>query len=181
MGTIVDKLSNLKKSTLERNTRRAADWLRNKLKSGLDKKALTSKPRIGMMYIFSYLPKHKDTLPYWDRNPLVIPIAYYPDGFLGLNLHYLPPKLRILLLDKLQDFAMGNKENRRMKLSYDLLVNSSRLKAFQPCLHRYLYSHTKSRFAIVEEDEWEVAAMLPLARFVGKSNTAVYQISRSMI
>ena len=44
----------------------------------------------GEMYMFYYDAKHKDTLPYWDRFPLVFPFSKVKDGFLGLNLHYLP-------------------------------------------------------------------------------------------
>ena len=61
----------------------------------------TNYMQMGKMYMFFYDPKHKATLPYYDRFPLVIPIERYPDGFLGLNMHYLAPKLRLSLLEGL--------------------------------------------------------------------------------
>lgn len=58
---------------------------------------------IGNMYFFFYDAKYKETLPYWDRFPLVIPIDFYSESFLGLNLHYLDYKSRAILLDKLSE------------------------------------------------------------------------------
>jgi len=60
--------------------------------------SIKTDPFIGGLMFFIYDPKTKDKLPYWDRFPLVIPINLYPDGFLGLNLHYLPYYQRQLLL-----------------------------------------------------------------------------------
>jgi len=183
MGKLSDQFKGLKKDTIARNSRRSSKWFVNKLKSkNIDKRLIVRKPILGKMYTYQYNPKHKDTLPYYDINPLVIPIAFYPDGYLGLNLHYLPPKLRLLFLDKLMDFTSGNKPNRKkFKLTYDLLRGTSRLKAFQPTLHRYLYSQLKTPLVTVEADEWEFVVMLPLARFKKKSNSAVYTQSRKMI
>ena len=55
---------------------------------------------LGNMYFFYYNPKHKKTLPWYDTFPLVFPVDLYPDGFLGLNFHYLNPKWRAMLLDR---------------------------------------------------------------------------------
>ena len=57
-------------------------------------------PFYGKLDMFFYYPKLKSTLPYYDRFPLVLPMQGYGDGFLGINLHYLPIPLRIRLLDK---------------------------------------------------------------------------------
>ena len=44
---------------------------------------------VGSMYMYFYDPKHKATLPYYDRFPLTIVVGEAPGGFYGLNLHYL--------------------------------------------------------------------------------------------
>src|SRR5882672_6183900 len=49
----------------------------------------------GQLVMYSYDPKWKDVLPYYDRYPVVIPIELKPDRMLGLNLHYLPPRVRL--------------------------------------------------------------------------------------
>ena len=48
---------------------------------------------IGSMQMFFYDPKHKETLPYYDKVSFVNYIKTRKGGFLGLNLHYLPPIL----------------------------------------------------------------------------------------
>jgi hypothetical protein len=135
------------------------------------------------MYFYSYDPKTKETLPYYDRFPLVIPIEPYNDGFLGLNLHYLPPQLRLVLLDKLYNLLTDTSfdEFTRLKLSYSLLSSTSRYKEFQPCLKRYLFSHLRSRFIEVPADQWEIAIFLPTEQFVKASSAKVHRESRKQI
>ena len=50
-----------------------------------------TRTNVGKMYMFFYDAKYKDTLPFFDIFPLVFPIEFYSEGFLGINLHYLPP------------------------------------------------------------------------------------------
>jgi len=64
-----------------------------------------ARPFYGNLNMFFYDPKFKKTLPYYDRFPLVLPLERYSDGFLGINLHYLPIPLRIRLLDELMDYS----------------------------------------------------------------------------
>lgn len=182
--SLVTQLDQLKSATIHRNARRSESWFRNKIMKGdFDKKFLKDRIRIGRMYTFVYKAKGDGTkaLPHWDRHPLVLPITYYSDGFLGLNLHYLHPKLRIILLNKLDKFAKGSNEQKRLTLSYQMLKGASGLKEFKPCLKRYLYSHTKSKFAQIPGDEWELASFMPLASFKGSTKDKVYRESRDII
>ena len=141
---------------------------------------LKSRPRIGDMFMYFYDPKHKETLPYYDRFPLTILVDTAPKGFYGLNLHYLPLDVRARFLDALLD-TLNNKrydETTRFKLSYEMLKGASKLRAFRPCFKRYLTSHVRSRFAKVDAPEWEIATFLPTADFEKASRTQVYKDSR---
>lgn len=124
---------------------------------------------IGKMYFFWYDPKHKDTLPQYDRFPLVFPIEAYPDGFLGLNLHYLSIDERLSLLGQLKKFSDDKTltPNSKLALSYQLL-NSTRgiSSAMRPCVKRYLFAHVRSPFIEVTADEWDKAAQLTVENFV---------------
>ena len=144
-----------------------------------DRERLRNKSFIGRMYFFFYDAKLKDSLPYFDKFPLVIPIEQYPDGFLGLNLHYIHPKQRIILLDKLSDAATNTKfdERTRLKISYDYLTAASNTFEAKPCIKRYLYSHITSRFLEITADEWDIAALLPVEDF-NASTGKVYSDSR---
>jgi hypothetical protein len=138
---------------------------------------------VGKMYMFFYDPKHKETLPYYDTFPLVIPIEFYNDGFLGINFHYLPPVLRAKLLDALYDTLNNDKYDKttKLKINYQILAASARYRWFKPCVKRYLFNHVQSRFQYVAPTDWEKALMLPTERFVGSRKRDVFENSKGMI
>lgn len=145
-----------------------------------DRNRLKSSSTIGKMYFYFYDPKTKDTLQYYDRFPLVIPIEEYKDGFLGLNLHYIHPKQRIILLDKLSETASNKNfdSKTKLRLNYGYLANASKAFEATPCIKRYLFSHIQSRFLEISADEWDIAVMLPVESFVGATTSKVYADSR---
>lgn len=168
-------------------------WFRNKAKEILavntikvmQRNYLENKTTIrpGFMYLFNYDPKLKDELPYYDRFPLVFPIEFYGDGFLGINFHYLPLDMRARLMDALWGLA-NNKfynDKTKIRLSYELLRSASKYKYFEPCIKRYLYNHVKSRFMQVPSDEWDIALFLPLESFAKKNKLFVQRESRAII
>lgn len=122
---------------------------------------------IGGMYFFVYDPKLKNELPYYDRFPLVIPLKREADGFLGLNIHYLPIRYRVAFMRKLMPLAIFDDEDeiKRIRITYPLLDASSRLKEFRPCIKKYLYPHIKSRILKVDGKEWDIAMYLPVQQF----------------
>jgi hypothetical protein len=186
---LIDRIQeSLAKEGLQPRTNAARTWLRSKVKdltpskSALmrDQERLRNKSMIGRMYFYFYDPKTKDKLPYYDRFPLVIPIERYNDGFLGLNLHYIHPKQRLILLDKLSDTLTNDKydETSRLRVSYPFLSSASKIFEATPCIKRYLFSHIESRFLEITANEWDIAAMLPMESFVGAKTSRVYSDSR---
>ena len=145
-----------------------------------DRERLRNKSFVGKMYFYFYDPKTKDSMPYYDRFPLVIPIERYPDGFLGLNLHYIHPRQRITLLDKLSETASNNRfdENTKLRLNYEYLTAASTAFEAMPCIKRYLFTNIQSRFLEITADEWDIAALLPTETFVGATTNKVYADSR---
>lgn len=180
-----EKFTNLIRATareIASKAKEAIDWFRDSV-SNIQKKQqrsdpnkifkTVSSPQIGSMYLFVYDPKYKLILPFYDMHPLVIPIEMYVDGFLGLNLHYLPPLARIQLLKALDDTKNNDKYNETTKLSisYGLLKTySNQFKGHEQCIKRYLFSHVRSSFHIVNPTDWEKAAMLPLQRWSVNTN-----------
>ena len=134
---------------------------------------------LGGLYCFYYNPKGKMDLPYYDQFPMVLALEKYNDGFLGLNFHYLPIKYRVVFLDKLMNFAMMGDagEIMRMRVTYDILTASKRLKEFRPCIKRYLSSHIQSKILTIQPNEWDIAALLPLQQFKGATAPEVWQDS----
>jgi hypothetical protein len=175
-----------------RNKRKAREWFRDRagrirkinntrllvnkdnLKSSLGTRA------IGKMFMFYYDPKHKQTLPYYDRFPLVFPIHFYPDGFLGINLHYLPLNARAKLMDALYTTLNNQKMNgtTKLRISYEILKSSAKFRYFRPCVKRYLAQHVANQFLYIDPEDWDKALMLPTERFVKR--TKGYVFNRSM-
>lgn len=134
----------------------------------------------GSMVQFWYDAKHKKTLPYWDRFPLIFVVADKGDRFQGINLHYLPPTLRARLMNGLYEIAIRNEQNKivKLRLSYGLLTAITALSVFKPCFKVYLKSHLTSKFMYVPPSDWDKALFLPTARFVGASEGKVWADSR---
>lgn len=137
----------------------------------------------GHLYMFAYDPKLKKELPYYDRFPLVFPFSKTPDGFMGLNMHYLPYQLRITLLDNLLLYANNQRfdETTRLKYSWALIDGVAKYKAAQPCVKRYLSGHVRSQFRQINSSDWATAMLLPVERFIGAEKQQVWADSRKMI
>lgn len=115
---------------------------------------------LGNMYMFFYDPKYKEVLPYYDRFPLIIMYGEAKGGFYGLNLHYMAPPLRAKALDAI----LGD--------------GSLPGKFVKPMIKHYLFKHVKSKFALVDKPEWEIATFLPLAQWKKTDARKVYADSR---
>ena len=139
-----------------------------------------ARPFYGNLNMFFYDPKFKKTLPYYDRFPLVLPLERYSDGFLGINLHYLPIKLRLQLLDRLVDYSNNTNfdESTRLAVDYSKL---KKINLIKPTLKRYLTGQVKTQFRRIDADEFTVATLLPVQRFKKGSAAEVYSDSRKMI
>lgn len=179
MPSLLDKLNKeMTAAGIKPRTGAALSWIMQKIqtmripsnRSNIlnDSSRVSSRAFIGKMYFFQYDAKYKDTLPVWDKFPLVIPMELYNDGFLGLNLHYLDPYSRLSLLDLLHDFINNDKydETTTFRLSYDLLARSRRYSMIGPCIKRYLFEHVISSMVYIEPNNWETAIFLPTQKMV---------------
>ena len=167
---------------------RSTQWYKDKIKEFGKPGAMdlirdgkqSTKPHYGLLNMFFYDPKGRNTLPYYDTFPLVLPLEEYPDGFLGINFHYLPMGLRLKLLDRVVDFSNNTKFDKttRLNVSYNQLKN---VRLIKPTIKRYLAGKVKSRFRRVDADEFIVATLLPVARFKKGTVGQVHRDSRKML
>jgi hypothetical protein len=194
---MASKLTNLtaelSASGVQQRTRDSVQWLTQKIAEirnpsyiarGIkaEKDRAVSRFVLGGLYCFYYDPIGRDTLPYYDKFPLVLVLQRYPDGFLGLNLHYLPIRMRAVFMDKLMDFAVTKDDDIiRMRVTYDILAASKRFREFKPCVKKYLNSQLKSRILTIQPDEWEVATFLPMHQFKGEKPQAIWRESQEII
>lgn len=173
--------------------KRAITWMRDKLnlnpKLNVNPSEQKTKIKykddfsVGNIYIYIYDPKTKATLPYYDKFPVVILLQVDTTGFLALNLHYLPPKYRLVFLYKLLPFATKDKDNsiKKLNVTYELLQAASQLKEFKPCLKRYLFGHVKSKLYKIPSDEWEMVSLLPSNSFEKASAQKIWEDSLNII
>ena len=101
-----------------------AEWFKTKLTSPKTmnttvarNKLLTADTRwtdgdstfVGGLFFFKYNAKTKDKLPMWDKFPMAMIIDRYNDGFLALNMHYLPKGRRASLIGIVNKFKDDRK------------------------------------------------------------------------
>lgn len=170
-------------------SKESMDWFRKRAHDirRVDRNALMKEENVllrnttavGRMYHFFYQPKHRETLPYYDSFPLIILVGPAKGGFYGCNLHYLPPLVRAQFLDNLMDVATNKKynENTKFKLNYQMLASASKYREFKPTFKHYLADHVRSRFAMIQAEDWEKVLFLPSADFQKSSNRNVYKDS----
>ena len=147
------------------------DWYRKQVnsmttpgaKSLINKGKATLRPKYGMMNLFGYDAKHKATLPYYDKFPLIFPIEPAKGGFIGINFHYLPFGARVAFLKQLSQYATDENYDNQTRYNLDWVNNSY----FRKTTKRYLNSQVRTSFLNIPANEMAVAIFLPVARFVG--------------
>ena len=164
MATVFDKI-------LDTTTGpKSYDWYKNKVQSMttpgaralINQGKATLRPKYGIMNLFGYDPKFKETLPLYDRFPLIFPLEPAKGGFYGINFHYLQPGARVAFLRQLSRFASD--KNFDKKTRYQIGNLSGRY--FKKTIKHYLFSQVRTSFLNVPADEMAIAIFLPVARFM---------------
>lgn len=153
--------------TSKGKTKQSLQWfdklIKGKLPAKQDHHAI-----IGMLHSFVYDAKHKDKLPVWDAFPLSIPIDYYDDGWLGLNIHYLPLRQRVELLQALDKVSRITNKTRRYAISYNILKGVAGSDLYAPTIHRYLTGHIRTKYTIIDlREDYSNVIHLPAAKWRG--------------
>ena len=189
MASLLDRVSDaIRGGTMGQEVKRSARWFQTKIKglqgtlrnqwsstnapkfyreaeTKVNPKVLRLRANLGDLFAYYYRPKHLMTLPYYDQFPLVMLIGYEKDTFLGLNFHYLNPRLRAILLDRVTA-KVGQGIIKWQKIA--------KIPQVEPCVKRYRYDHIVRKVIPIEEKENEIAIFLPLERFKKASPSMVW-------
>ena len=193
MADLLDKLTDtIRSGSIGKATKRSARWFQDKikgLKGGLRNRFSSTNPdkfyresdnkiqpavmakraSLGDLFCYHYDPKHKMTLPYYDMFPMIMLIGVESDTFLGLNFHYLAPKLRAILLDRVNKKVSGGAINWK---------KISKVPYVEPAVKRYRFDHISRKVIQIEKEEEEISIFLPLERFRKASKSQVWADSR---
>jgi hypothetical protein len=191
MATIKNPFENLRYTGKDQEA--SVNWYKNKINDlGREKfkptnlmsnnDLLVRRIMPGQLYLYYYDPKTKDSLPYYDTFPLVYPYRKVEGGFMGYNLHYLPPVLRFKVMATLLNIQItGTREEKKIAYSYGVLNANEINKYYAPCIRRYLNSQVSSSFLKIPYEDWLSAALLPTERFVKASSGKVWKESLDKI
>lgn len=124
-----------------------------------DQNMLRRRAIMGHLYFFEYEAKMK-YLPYYDKFPLVYVLRSTGDYIIGANLHYIEPKKRIPVINKLKE---------------------GRIDIPKVCIHKYINDHVKSLFVDLIENEWETCILLPVEDFVKTSGSRKLPYDRQLV
>ena len=146
------------------------DWYRKQVqamttpgaRSLINQGKATIRPKYGVMNLFGYDPKFKETLPLYDRFPLIFPLEPAKGGFYGINFHYLQPGARVAFLRQLSRFATDKNYDKNTRYNIGELTG----RYFKKTIKRYLNNQVRTSFLNIPAYEMAIAIFLPVARFV---------------
>lgn len=134
----------------------------------------------GRLYTFKYNAKHREILPYWDENPVILMVNKYEDGFLGLNFHYLPLDLRVRCLHTL-DSQTRPRDLKTLMINWEKIKSSAVSALGKIAVKRYLKDHMKSKLIHIPARDWYIALALPIAKFHKATENAVGNIAKQRV
>jgi len=193
MADLLDTLSNtIRSGTIGKKTKRSAKWFQDKIKglkgelknkfsstnadkfyresdNKINPNLMSKRISLGDLFCYYYDPKHKMTLPYYDMFPLIMLVGVDKDTFLGLNFHYLNPRFRAILLDRVNAKVGGGLINWK---------KISKVPFIEPAVKRYRFDHIRRKVVQIQKDEEEIAIFLPLERFRKASKSQVWSDSK---
>ena len=123
---------------------------------------------LGDLFCYYYNPLYRNELPYYDMFPMIMLLSAEKETFLGINFHYLRPKWRAILLDRVTA-KIGGGLPKWNKLR--------QIRQIAPTIKRYRYDHIMRKVIPIEEDEQEIAIFLPTERFKKAGKTKVWSES----
>ena len=190
---MTDKLTNIfdqVKADPTYNAKNANNWFTKRIQSlgHFDQNSLMKETKDlqgsrlfpGSMNFFGYDPLTKETLPYYDKFPLVLVISVGRRTFSGIAFHYLPIPLRVKLFERIQSISSAKNVNQQriLQLTWELLRNASRFPEVAPAIKQYRYDHIRTKVIRIPLDEMKIALFLPNEQFVKASASTVQRISQ---
>ena len=162
-----------------KSEKKSVEWFNSFIKTNV-RGHRVKRPIAGKLYTFAYDAKHKATLPYWDKFPLIVYLGEsmkYKGLMLGLNLHYIPVKARKEFLEELLKHTTTDRMTNKTMLN----VNWSKVKSMKGADHMikaYLPTHVRGPFMEIKPQDWSSVINLPTQRFVTGPSSKTYSSNK---
>jgi hypothetical protein len=154
----------------------SAEWFINEIQginaSAARRKMLGLKSRqakylvAGRMYLFTY---RAETIPVFDKYPLIFPFSKTGEHFYGINLHYVPIPMRIEIINKLSVFANNQSmsANVRLVMQWNMIkaLSQSKNLGIENCVKMYRNDRVQSMFSEIPPSSWRHVATLSLEKW----------------
>lgn len=192
MGIIKTQITKRAKEAGGKNKARqkAEEWFIRSRNKFNEKQVLSTRKKFipGKIYVFKYLdPKYKDTLPWWDSNPVVLAIYSELENDFGINLNLLPiePKEQLLdvIYDRLKNEIKSQTTGRKssnaqqqsaLTLKYDSAKGMLKKFGYDFALRQYIPSRKRTQTVVAYENWPDIA----LCDFVEINGDSIYRIKR---
>jgi hypothetical protein len=193
MAGLLDRVTDaIKSGTVGQEVKRSAKWFQDKIKglkgearnrfsstnpnkfyreaeTKINPNVFKRRVSLGEIFCYHYNPKHRMTLPFYDMFPMIMLIGADKDTFTGLNFHYLQPKYRAILLDRV---------NAKVGSGLINWKKIAKIPQVAPTVKKYRFDHIMKKVVPIEESEQEIAIFLPLERFKKASKSSVWTNSK---
>lgn len=128
----------------------------------------------GQLYTYTYDPKWKKTLDFYDTQPIIIFLDNAPKGHYGLNIHFLPQKMRNIIFKEINPSIKKNPFQSGLEKWKRLSI----IKGYEKALiRRYLTNHIKGKILPIPEQYWTKFRDFPTEKFYGKTSNEIFQIT----
>lgn len=161
-----------------RGTKEAADWIKKQINTK-EYDFYNNIMESGKLYYFRYPnPKHRESLKWFDANPLVLCLGHYISGAgdiieIGINLHHLPLKVRRQVMVKVFNMfssrykgQMYREDQNKIDVKWAQLANALLPYGAAFAFRSYI---PKRRLETIEfkYEDWYKAIFVPSLKYVG--------------
>lgn len=179
MNWFSKKAQNVKNITKGKINPQSDTVRKNIIKDNFATKAFKFK-KSGYIYFFNYQPPNSKNLPFYDRFPLVLSVGFRGSNVVGINLHYLPIRIRLYVMYKIVKSIANTKENSRIRMNG--LLSSRVIRKYIMALgEEYSSAGIRSKIKLVTPEEFMIMAFLPLHKFAKKQAPQVNQYIKSVL
>lgn len=185
MGLIKKEIKELSKQAGSKTNARkeAQKWFNESSKNIREGSVIPTNSRFksGMIYVFRYdNPKYAETLPWWDRNPVVLALNSVGSNDFGINLNLLPVEFKENMLDFIYERLQGQIKSaslssggnalsqRPLQLTYDGAKLFLERYGLSFAIRQYI-PNRKSNQKIVNYENWARIALCDFIELNGST------------